>query len=120
MSGRLAGKVAVVVGAGQTPGHAIGNGRATAILFAREGAQVLCVDRKLNRAQETVDLIAADGGTAHAHLADVTSEADCASIPAAALDRFGRLDILHNNVGGGAGDGPPDKLAADASTASWP
>ena len=62
MAGRLAGKTAVVVGAGQTPGETIGNGGATAILFAREGATVLCVDRRLASAQETVAMIEAEGG----------------------------------------------------------
>jgi len=64
MAGRLEGKTAVVVGAGQTPGETIGNGRAMAILFAREGADVLCVDRDLARAEETAALIAAEGGKA--------------------------------------------------------
>ncbi len=114
MTGRLAGKVAVVVGAGQTPGHAIGNGRATAVLFAREGARVLCVDRKTERAEETVAQIAAECGEAAAFTADITREADCAALVAAAVERFGRIDVLHNNVGGGAGDGPPDRLEADA------
>jgi NAD(P)-dependent dehydrogenase (short-subunit alcohol dehydrogenase family) len=104
MAGRLAGKTAVVVGAGQTPGETIGNGRATAILFAREGAKVLCVDRVLASAKETVDMIAAEGGAASAFEADVTREADCQALVAAAKDRLGRIDILHNNVGIGRGD----------------
>jgi NAD(P)-dependent dehydrogenase (short-subunit alcohol dehydrogenase family) len=108
--GRLAGKVAVVVGAGQTPGDTIGNGRATALLFAREGASVLCVDRDAGRAEETAAAIRGEGGEAHAHAADVAREADCAAIIAAALDRFGRIDVLHNNVGIGAGDGPVETL----------
>src|SRR5690606_10226840 len=78
--GRLEGKVAVVVGAGQTPGTTIGNGRAAALLFAREGASVLAVDRDLASARETCDLIAAGGGTAVAHRADITSSDDCRSI----------------------------------------
>ena len=73
---RLAGKVAIVVGAGQTPGETIGNGRATALLFAREGARVLAVDRDLDSAEETVAMIDAEGGEARAFEADVTSEAD--------------------------------------------
>ena len=77
MAGRLAGKTAVVVGAGQTPGETIGNGRATAILFAREGATVLCVDRRLDSAAETVAMIAAEGGKASAYEADITQEAAC-------------------------------------------
>ena len=61
---RLKDRVAIIVGAGQSPGEGIGNGRATALTFAREGAKVLCVDYNLESAQETVDLIAANGGTA--------------------------------------------------------
>ena len=110
--GRLADKIAVVVGAGQTPGDTIGNGRATALLFAREGAQVLCVDRVLERAEETAAEIRSEGGEAQAqaYAADVAKEADCAAMVAAALDRFGRIDILHNNVGIGGGDGPVETL----------
>ena len=73
---RLKDKVAIVVGAGQSPGEGVGNGRATALTFAREGAKVLCVDHHLESAQETVDLIAAEQGTAAAFKADVTKSAD--------------------------------------------
>ena len=73
--GRLDGRVAVVVGAGQTPGDTIGNGRATSLLLAREGAIVLAVDRDEASARETVDLIAAEGGDASALRADITAEA---------------------------------------------
>jgi NAD(P)-dependent dehydrogenase (short-subunit alcohol dehydrogenase family) len=113
MSGRLAGKAAVVVGAGQTPGDTIGNGRATAMLFAREGARVFCVDRDLARAKETAAAIAAEGGEAIAHAADIRDEAACAALIATGRDAFGRIDILHNNVGGGAGDGPVEKIDPD-------
>lgn len=106
MPDRLRGKAAVVVGAGQTPGETIGNGRATAILFAREGARLLCVDRDLARAQETAAMIAAEGGEAFAFQADITVEPDCVALVAEAGARLGRLDILHNNVGIGGGDGP--------------
>jgi NAD(P)-dependent dehydrogenase (short-subunit alcohol dehydrogenase family) len=104
MTGRLDGKTAVVVGAGQTPGETIGNGRATAILFAREGAQVMCVDRRLGSAEETADMIRKEGGKASAFEADVTKEADCAALVSEARERLGRIDILHNNVGIGRGD----------------
>lgn len=109
-SGRLAGKVAIVVGAGQSPGSSpddttIGNGRATALLFAREGASVLAVDRRIESAQETVALIEAQGGTASALEADITDEVSVASIPVACVERFGPPSILHNNVGIGTGDG---------------
>ncbi|HEX3915693.1 MAG TPA: SDR family oxidoreductase [Caulobacteraceae bacterium] len=104
MPGRLAGKMAVVVGAGQTPGETIGNGRATAILFAREGATVLCVDRRLDSAAETVAMIEAEGGKASAYEADISSEAACEALAAEAKTRLGRIDILHNNVGIGLRD----------------
>jgi NAD(P)-dependent dehydrogenase (short-subunit alcohol dehydrogenase family) len=110
---RLEGKVAVVVGGGQTPGETIGNGRATAILFAREGARVLVVDRELERARETEALIAGEGGVALALRADVTSEEDCRLIARTAVDSFGRIDVLHNNVGIGTGDAGPVHLEAE-------
>ena len=81
---RLAGKSAIVVGAGQTPGETIGNGRAIAMLFAREGADVLCVDRLIDRAQETVALIEAEGGRASAVAANITKATDCEAMVAAA------------------------------------
>ena len=96
---RLKDRVAIVVGAGQSPGEGIGNGRATALTFAREGARVLCVDHHLASAQETVDMIAAKGGTAAAFRADVTKNAELEAMVADALGRWGRIDILHNNVG---------------------
>ena len=115
MSGRLTDKVAVVVGAGQTPGDTVGNGRAISILFSREGAEVLCVDRDLVRAEETVAMIAAEGGKAYALAANITRPAECEEIVAAAKAQWGRLDILINNVGiGGGGDGPAHRLTEDA------
>ena len=103
MASRLLGKVAIVTGAG-SQGPGIGNGKATAVLFAREGAKVLCVDQDLGRADETCGMIASDGGEASAFAADVSRSADCAAIVGAALARYGRLDVLHNNVGiGGVG-----------------
>ncbi|MBW2235949.1 MAG: SDR family oxidoreductase [Deltaproteobacteria bacterium] len=114
MSGRLEGKVAVVVGAGQTPGDTIGNGRATAILFAREGARVLAVDCRLDSAQETVTLIRDEGGEAEAFAADATRESDCEAFLADAVKRWGRVDVLHNNVGIGGGDSGPAHLSEEA------
>ena len=115
MSGRLASKRAIVVGAGQTPGQTMGNGKATAILFAREGAEVLCVDRNGERAGETVAAIGEEGGTAHALAANIAKADDCAAIAEAAADRWGAADILINNVGiGGGGDGPAHTRTEDA------
>jgi len=112
MAGRLHDKVAVIVGAGQSPGETMGNGRATALLFAREGAQVVAVDRDLASAEETVGLIAGEGGQALALAADVTDEAAVAAAVVATLDRHGRIDVLHNNVGVSvaAGDAPVTEI----------
>jgi NAD(P)-dependent dehydrogenase (short-subunit alcohol dehydrogenase family) len=96
---RLRDRVAIVVGAGQSPGEGMGNGRATALTFAREGAKVLCVDHHPESAQETVDMIAAKGGTAVAFKADVTKNAELKAMVDDALGRWGHIDILHNNVG---------------------
>ena len=96
---RLKDRVAIVVGAGQSPGEGIGNGRATALTFAREGARVVCVDHNLESAQETVDMIAAKAGTAVAFRADVTRQAELKAMVEDAHRRWGRIDILHNNVG---------------------
>src|SRR3569832_865946 len=100
---RLKDKVAIVVGAGQSPGEGMGNGRATAITFAREGASVLCGDRNLASAQETAGLIEAEsentGGKAVAFEADVTKEHDIKALEQQAQRRWSRLCILHNNVG---------------------
>ncbi len=111
---RLEGKVAVVVGAGQTPGETIGNGRATAILFAREGARVMLVDRRLDSAQDTEKLIADEGFASSSLEADVTKEQECAGLVKACLDEFGRIDILHNNVGIGAKDNSVTELEEEA------
>ncbi len=112
--GRLDGKTAVICGAGQTPGQTIGNGRAMAVLFAREGARVLCVDRVAERAQETVDMITAEGGQAFALAANIAKADGADAVVAAAGDTLGRLDILVNNVGVGGGDGPAHKVDEDA------
>ena len=96
---RLAGKIAVIVGAGQSPGEGMGNGRATALRFAGEGAKVLAVDRNLASAEETAAMVAAEGGECVPYEADVTKEATLAAAIASARSRWGRIDILHNNVG---------------------
>jgi len=111
---RLEGKVAIVTGAGQTPGETIGNGRATAILFAREGARVLLVDRDADSARETRDRILADGHEAGEWVADVTKNDDCRAMVEACVDRWGRVDVLVNNVGiAGTGDAGPIRLDED-------
>ena len=94
----FAGKVAIVTGGGAA-GDGIGNGRAAAILLARAGARVLVVDRQLDLAQCTVEMIAAEGGDAVACAADVTDDAQCRAMVETALAQFGRLDLLDNNVG---------------------
>ncbi len=112
---RLRGKTAVVVGGGQTPGTTMGNGRATAVLFAREGAEVLVVDRHEGSAEETAQRIRDEGGTAYVHVTDLSSEAACSALADVALQRFGgRIDVLHNNVGIGVGDATPTRLAEEA------
>jgi NAD(P)-dependent dehydrogenase (short-subunit alcohol dehydrogenase family) len=98
MAGRLRGKVAIVTGAGSR-GPGLGNGKAAAILFAREGARVLCVDQAQSRAEETVALILSEGGEATALAADVTEADHCRAMVEAAVTRWGGLDVLHNNVG---------------------
>lgn len=100
--GRLAGKVAVVTGAA-SQGEGVGNGAAVAILFAREGAQVVLVNRSLERAEILRETIASEGGDAAAFAADVTDPDATEAMVAFAAERYGRLDILVNNVGVGAG-----------------
>ena len=113
---RLDGQVAIVVGGGQTPGQTIGNGRATAITYARAGARVLVADRDLDAAAATVAEITAEGDDAVPFRADVTDEADIAAMVADACDRWERLDILHNNVGisVAGGDAEISKIESEA------
>ena len=99
--GRLTGKVAIVTGAASRA-EGIGNGAATAILFAREGAKVILVNRNLDRAKALEDQIRAEGGDATAFAADITQPEATEAMAAFAVERHGRLDILHNNVGIGA------------------
>jgi len=111
---RLEGKVAIVTGAGQTPGETIGNGRATALLLAREGSKVLLVDRDIDAARETGEMIAAEGGQAAPSLADVTKSDDCRAMVDACVEQWGRVDVLVNNVGiAGTGDSGPIDLEED-------
>ncbi|HET7482982.1 MAG TPA: SDR family NAD(P)-dependent oxidoreductase [Actinomycetota bacterium] len=111
--GRLAGKVAVVVGAGQTPGETIGNGRATAIRFAQEGARLLLVDRDDASLKETHESVVDAGAEAHTLVTDIVLPDAPAAIVEAAIGTFGRIDILHNNVGVGMGDSSPTRLTEE-------
>ena len=112
MSGRLAGKVALVTGAGSV-GPGWGNGRASAVLFAREGARVVVADRDPAAAAETERLIVEEGGEAMVVTADVTRLDSVAAMVAAVLARFGRIDVLHNNVGGSVTGGPIEMSVED-------
>ena len=114
---RLEGKIAIVVGAGQSPGEGIGNGRATVLRFAREGAKILAVDRDLASAADTARLVEKAGsGECVPFEADVTKEATLKAAVAAAHRRWGRIDILHNNVGVSiaGGDKPLLELTEEA------
>jgi NAD(P)-dependent dehydrogenase (short-subunit alcohol dehydrogenase family) len=97
----LEGKAAIVTGGGAA-GDGVGNGRAAAILLARAGAAVVVVDRKPDLAEHTVEMIEGEGGQAAAMAADVTKAEDCERVVEEAVKRFGRLDILDNNVGVGS------------------
>jgi NAD(P)-dependent dehydrogenase (short-subunit alcohol dehydrogenase family) len=97
--GRVEGKVAIVTGAGSTPGPGIGTGKASAIVLAREGARVLLVDLYPERADETRTMILDEGGTAEVFQADVTQAAQAEAMVRAAADVFGPVDILVNNIG---------------------
>ena len=102
---RLKDKIAIVVGAGQSPGQGMGNGRATCLRFAQEGAKVMAVDNRLASAEETAALVAKEGGACVAFEADVTWEKTLAAMIKAARERFGRIDVLHYNVGVSLGGG---------------
>ena len=98
-AGRVEGKVAIVTGAGSTPGPGIGTGKATAVVLAREGASVLLVDLHPERAEQTRQMIEEEGGKAIVCAADVTQAAACEAMVRAAVDAFGTVDILVNNIG---------------------
>ena len=112
----LENRIALVMGAGQTPGATIGNGRAISLLFGREGATVVAVDRDLAAAEETSGQIVDAGGRAVAWQADVTDEQSVQETVARCVAEFGRVDILHNNVGAslGAGDAPVVDVSSEA------
>lgn len=112
--GRLAGKVAVVAGAGQTPGQTVGNGRAVALLFAREGAKLVLSDINEEAVKDTEAQIREEFGSETVTcVADVSKEEDCEALVAAAMKKFGRVDILHNNVGIAAGDKSASEISSD-------
>ena len=110
--GRLSGKVAIVTGAGaQGPGW--GNGKAAAVLFAREGASVLAVDLRKEAAEETCEIVASEGGIASPFVADVSASKDVQAMVSACLERYDRIDVLHNNVGIAALGGPVEVSEED-------
>ncbi|NQV45916.1 MAG: SDR family oxidoreductase [Rhodospirillales bacterium] len=114
-TGRLKDRVALIIGGGQAPGETIGNGRATTLTFAREGAKLAIVDRILASAEETVRMVSDKyGADAFAIQGDVTNEDDCARFASKTIDRFGRIDILHNNVGVATDDAGPLTVTLDA------
>lgn len=113
MSARLQNKVAIVTGAGSS-GPGWGNGKATAVLFAREGAKVACIDVNSDAAEETAGLIRGEGNDAFAARCDVSRNDEVAAVVAETVDRYGRVDILHNNVGIVEVGGP-----VEASEESW-
>jgi NAD(P)-dependent dehydrogenase (short-subunit alcohol dehydrogenase family) len=110
-----------VVGGGQTPGETIGNGRATALVLAREGARVVVADRDLASAEETVAMIHGEGGEAVAAQVDATNEASIQGLLLEAVARYGYIHILHNNVGASIalGDAPADVMTVDAFDRSF-
>lgn len=112
MPGRLENKVAVIVGAGQQPGQTMGNGRATAIRFAQEGAICLLVDHNPDWAEETRLMMESDRRST-VFQADVTDEAACRAVMETAIKRYGRIDILHNNIGTSTGDRPTFDLPVE-------
>ncbi len=101
---RLEGKVAIIVGAGQQPGETPGNGKATAIRFAQEGATLLLVDINEAWVNDTFEAVQEFGGQASIFITDITQEENCKALARTAIERYGRIDILHYNVGRSKGD----------------
>lgn len=110
---RLKDKIAIIIGAGQQPGDTIGNGRATAIRFAQEGATCLLIDVNKEWVGETLEMVEAEGGEGSVLAADITKEEDCKAIADTCVDRYGRIDVLHNNVGRSRGDKATPEMDAD-------
>lgn len=115
---RLKDKIAVIIGAGQSPGEGVGNGRATVLKFAQEGARILAVDRSLASAEETCKIAREEYGAVEIipFEADVCKESDMAAAMTHAKNHWGRIDILHYNVGiSVAGhDGSPTEITEEA------
>jgi NAD(P)-dependent dehydrogenase (short-subunit alcohol dehydrogenase family) len=111
---RLEGKVTIVTGAGQTKGENIGNGRAAAVLFARKGAKLVLANRSMASLEGTRELLLKEGFDAECVAADISKEDDCAALVRTATSRFGRIDILHNNVGVGSAEGDTIKIERSA------
>ncbi len=114
-SQRLKQKIALIIGAGQQPGQTLGNGRATAERFAQEGATLFLVDINADWLNETVQAIRAAGGQVESLVADITKESECSKIVAECFKKYGRIDILHNNVGLSKGD----KKTPELDVSSW-
>ena len=116
MANRLQGKIAVVVGAGQFPGESVGNGRAAALRFMEEGATILAMDRNLDSAMETLDIAGQNKGDSFACATDVASSEGIQQAINSVVERFGRIDILHYNVGISiaGGDKPLDDITDEA------
>lgn len=112
---RLEGRTVLVMGAGQTTGATTGNGRAAAMAYAQAGARVVAVDRDLDRALEAAEMIRADGGEAIELRADVSDEGSVSAVVNDVVNRWGTIDVLHNNVGVsyGAGDTGVEDITAD-------
>src|SRR6202048_3308832 len=113
---RLKEKIAIVIGAGQSPGEGLGNGRATVLRFAQEGAKVLAVDNNLSSAKETVAMARQSGAECLSFEADGTNETTLAAMVEVARRRWGRIDVLHYNVGVSiaGGDAPLDEITEAA------
>ena len=110
---RLENQVALIVGGGQIPGDTIGNGRATALTFAREGAKIVIADININLAKETVRLVQDQGGEAFAIEGDIINQEDCSRFVSETIKSYGGLNILQNNVGIGPGGSGPNKISAE-------
>jgi len=109
--GKLKNKVALIIGGGQMAGETFGNGRATAIKFAKEGAKILIADINIKSAKETSKIINDNGGSACAIQGDISNSRDCRRFVSSVLKKYSRLDILQNNVGIGPGRSGPNNIS---------